>query len=325
MAYNDLIDKTDAAALIPEDVADSIFKELVERNPVFQLARRLPNMSRRQERMAVGSALAQAYFVNGDTGLAQTTAMEWENKYVYAEKLAAIIPVSKDVVNDSEYDIWGEAQPELIRAFDKTVCGALFNGINIPALWTTALGAAGLVALCTANSKTVSIAAFTDLYEAIMGESADGATDGLLMLLEDQGYVVNGHIAHPRMRGRLRNCRSTDGVPLFTIGEPAGGGVLGRDIDGAPVYFPRDGAVAATALDIAGDWSKLVYSIRKDITFEFSDQAVITDAEGKVVTNLFQQDMVALKATMRLGFALPNPVTPMATAATRCPFALLTA
>jgi len=279
-------------------------------------------MSRAQERMPVASAMATAYFVDGDVGLEQTTNLEWANKYVDAAELAAIIPVPKKVLYDQDYDLWGEARPNLVDAINKAVIQAVFYGTNIPAAWTTNLGAAGLVALCTADSTIVSIAGFADLYEAIMGESADGAADGLLMVLEAQGYLATGHIAHPLMKGRFRNCRSIDGVPLFN---PATGGSP-ADLDGAPVYFPRDGSgVSGSSLDIAGDWRKLVYAYRQDIEWELSSQAVITDAAGKVVLNLFQQNAVALKATVRLGFALPNPITAMATAATRCPFAVLTA
>lgn len=322
MGYDDYISGSDVAALIPEETSHEIFQVLAERNPVFQLARKLPNMSRGQMRMPVSSALATAYFVDGEVGLKQTSDMAWTNKYLDAEEIAVIIPIPKKNLADSDYDIWGETKPRLIEAFDTAIIQALFYGTNIPASWTTNLGAAGLVALCTTNSKTASIAAFADLYEAIMGESADGAADGLLMLLEAQGYLVTGHIANPLMKGRFRNCRSIDGVPLFN---PATGGAP-ADLDGAPVYFPRDGSgVATSALDIAGDWSQLVYSMRQDITFEYSDQAVITDATGKVVYNLFQQNAVALKASMRLGFALPNPITPMASGATRSPFAILTA
>jgi hypothetical protein len=84
--------------------------------------------------------------------------------------------------------------------------------------------------------------------------------------------------------------------------------------------------VAASALQFAGDWSQLVYSMRQDITYKVLDQAVIQDAAGNIVYNLAQQDMVALRAVIRLGFALPNPINRMnQIAATRCAFAALTA
>jgi hypothetical protein len=77
---------------------------------------------------------------------------------------------------------------------------------------------------------------------------------------------------------------------------------------------------------ISGAWSQLVYAMRQDITYKVLDQAVIQDGAGNIIYNLAQQDMVALRAVMRLGFALPNPINRMNTnSATRYPFAVLTA
>jgi hypothetical protein len=66
--------------------------------------------------------------------------------------------------------------------------------------------------------------------------------------------------------------------------------------------------------------------MRQDITYKVLDQAVIQDGAGNIVYNLAQQDMVALRAVMRLGFALPNPINAIeTTAASRFPFAVLVA
>jgi hypothetical protein len=84
--------------------------------------------------------------------------------------------------------------------------------------------------------------------------------------------------------------------------------------------------LSASALDIAGQWNQLVYAMRQDINWMVADQGVIQDGAGNIVYNLFQQDMIALRMTFRLGFAVPNPINRMnATAATRCAFSILTA
>jgi len=96
-------------------------------------------------------------------------------------------------------------------------------------------------------------------------------------------------------------------------------------LDGAPIYFPTDGSIdPAVALLFSGQWDQLVWAMRQDITFKILDQAVITDAAGLVIYNLPQQDMVALRATIRLGFALPNPISRVnQVTATRLAFAAL--
>ena len=323
MPFNNLIGRADAAALIPEDAAMDIIKSVPETSAVMRLARRLTNMSSAQRRLPIMNALATAYFVSGDTGLKQTSEVSWANKYIDAEELAVIVPIPEAVLDDNSFDIWSEVRPALIEAFGIAIDQAVLYGTNIPATWTTNLGAAGLVALATAAGNTVSAAAFADLYEAIMGEAANG-TDGLLMTLEADGYVATGHVAHVSMRGKLRNTRSTVGEPLFKANMQDS---TRFDLDGSPIYFPTNGAInAASSLLVSGQWDQLVYSIRQDITYKILDQAVIQDAGGNTIYNLAQQDMVALRAVMRLGFALPNPINRMqSVAASRAPFAVLTA
>ena len=317
------VTRSNAAALIPEDASRELLRGVAATNPLLQLARRLPDMSTAQRRTPVMSALATAYFVSGDTGLKQTTSVEWENKYIDAEELAVIVPIPEAVLDDNEFDIWSEVRPALIEAFGIAIDQAVLYGTNIPATWTTNMGGAGLVAISTAAGNTVSAAAYTDLYEALLGETAGGVA-GSLGKLEEDGYVATGHVADTSMRRKLRNVRSTVGDPIFRTNMQDS---TRYDLDGSPIYFPVNGAIsAATAWIVSGQWNQLVYALRQDITYKVLDQAVIQDAGGNTIYNLAQQDMVALRAVMRLGFALPNPINRMQqTAASRAPFAVLTA
>ena len=72
-------------------------------------------------------------------------------------------------------------------------------------------------------------------------------------------------------------------------------------------------------------WNHLVYALRQDVTYKILTEAVIQDNTGAIVYNLAQQDMVALRAVIRLGVALPHPVTRMDAAGTGFMFASLTA
>lgn len=323
MPFNSLINRTDATPLIGEEVIGAFLSEVAGANPLMQMARRLPNMSKAQTRLPVWQSLATAYFVSGDTGLKQTSEVSWTNKYIDAEELAVIVPIPESVLDDSDYDIWAQVKPELLKAFSAAITPAVLYGTNIPATWTTNLGAAGIVAGSTAASHTISAAAYTDLYEAILGETAGGAA-GLFMLPEADGFMVTGSLAHVSMKGKLRNVRDADGNPVFKRSMQEG---TQYELDGSPIEFPTDGSiVSASSLLISGDWNQLVYSIRQDITWKVLDQAVIQDAAGNIIYNLAQQDMVALRGVMRLGFALPNPINRMNTnSATRFPFAVLTA
>jgi HK97 family phage major capsid protein len=325
MPYNNIISRDDKAALIPVDISREIFQSVPAQSAVLQLARRLPDMSTNQRRLPVMSALATAYFVTGDTGLKHTTEVNWESKYIDAEELAVIVPIPETVIDDQSYDIWSEIRPSIAEAFGKAIDEAVLFGSNIPATWTVDLGGAGLTAVCNTAGQRLSLAAYTDLYEALLGETPAGV-DGCVMMVEADGYMVNGYIATLAMRGMLRNLRDTDGNLIFKSSVQEG---TQYSVDGEPMYFPVNGCWGVAANNeyaFMGDWSKLVYAFRQDLTYKVLDQAVIQDGAGNIVYNLAQQDMVALRCVMRLGFALPNPINRLdATAATRCAFSVLTA
>jgi len=317
MAYNNVIGRTDAASMIPMEYSDEILSMATEQSAVLRLARRLRDLARYQKTMPVISALPVAYFVNGDTGQKQTSEVNWTDKIITAEELAVIVPIPENVLADSEYPIWSQVQPLIAEAFGRAIDQAILYGTNAPSSWPDDIhtGAA-------AASHDISLASYSDEYEAILGETAGGA-DGLAMLVEADGYMVTGYVAHLSMRGKLRNVRDANGQPIFKSDVQ---GATRYALDGEPVEFPRNGSIdASTSLMIAGDWQQIVYAMRQDITWKLLTEAVIQDGAGNIVYNLAQQDMVAMRAVMRLGWQLPNPINRIQeTEASRYPFSYMT-
>ena len=312
MAYDKFIDRSDAAALIPEEVSREIMQGVAETSACLRLFRRLPDMSRKQQRMPVLSALPSAYFVNGDTGLKQTTEQAWDNKYLTAEEIACIVPIPEAVLADADYDIWSEVRPRIVEAFGIVIDAAILFGTNKPASWPNSIYDAA-----SAAGHLVALGTGTDIYDDILGEN------GVISLIEADGFRVTGHIAAATMKAKLRGLRDANGQPIFvrSMGE-----ATRYELDGEPMEFPANGAFdASKALMISGDFSQAVYAIRQEITYKVLTEAVIQDNTGKIVYNLAQQDMVALRAVMRLAWQVPNPVNRMQpTADSRYPFAVLT-
>ena len=319
MAYTSQIDRTGASALIPEDAANEIIQAVTEQSMVMRLARRAPNMSRKQRRLPVLASLPTAYWVTGDTGLKQTTNVSWENVYLNAEELAVIVPVPETVLDDADYDIWGQIRPLIVEAIGVAFDQAVLHGTNAPDAFPD-----DLMTQITAASHTVDEddATYPDLYDAILGRATDD-DPGVFGLVEEDGFMVNGSIAQPAMRSKLRALRDSNGQPIFVSDMQQ---KTGYALDGEPLFFSTNGALAATVRMISGDWNQLIYALRQDITYKIATEATIMNASGGVEYNLFQQDMVALRATMRLAWALPNPLNRTnPTDATRLPFAALLA
>jgi HK97 family phage major capsid protein len=294
------------------EYSNEFIGEIAEQSAVLSKARRLRNMARYQQTMPVISALATAYFVNGETGLKQTTEVNWSDVVVTAEEIAAIVPIAESTLDDANVDIWAEIRPELVTALGVAIDNAMLHGTNKPTTWPT-----DIVTAAIAAGNTVAFPTGADLYEDIMTDA------GTLTLVEQDGFMINGHLAHLTMKGLLRGIRDADGGLIFSQNMQAANQYF---LDGSPLTFPTNGSMLSTRPLISGDWNQLVYSMRQDMRWKLAEEAVIQDASGNIVYNLFQQDMKALRVTMRLGFALPNPINRVnTTAATRYPFAVLTA
>lgn len=301
--------RTDLSGLIPEPVTREIIQGVTEGSAVLQMGRRLPNMTSKTQTMNVLDMLPTAYFVNGDTGMKQTTKMKWDKKKIYAEEIAVIVPIPEAVLDDADYDIWGEVRPRLVEAFGKVIDGAILFGTNKPTSWRDSV-----LETCTKAGSVV--AATPYIYDDLLAEG------GVIAKVEESGYLVNGIMSAIQMRAKLRGLKDLNGNPIFKTDMQ---GATPYALDGSPMYFPRNGAFdTAKALMFAGDWSELVYSIRQDITFKIFDQGVVQDpSDNSIVYNLMQNDMVALRAVMRLGWEIPNPKTAYNdTLSKYCPFAV---
>lgn len=303
------IDRTGAEALIPEQTSREIIQGVTEQSTVLAMGRKLPNMSSNRTVMPVLDMLPVAYFVNGDTGTKKTTKMAWDKKKIFAEEIAVIVPIPEAVLDDADYDIWGEVRPRLVEAFGKVIDAAIFFGVDKPDNWRSSI-------YDTAAAAGATVTATSNLYKDIMG------TSGVIAKIEKSGYMPTGHVADISLRAELRELVDNNNRPLFKTDLQSS---TQYSLDGNTMKFPRNGFWdAAKAKMISGDFDQLVYSMRQDITFKLFDQGVVQDpSTGEIVYNLMQNDMVAMRAVMRLGWEIPNPINSLETDKTkRCPFAV---
>lgn len=294
-----MITRSNAEALIDVQLVPEIIKGIVAESSVLKHAKKLQNMTSNQTKLRVLNSLPVAGFVDGDTGLKPTSSVSWENKYINAEEIAVIIPIPEAVLNDASYDIWGEIKPLIVQAFGKVIDSAILFGTNKPASWEN-----GIVKQAKDAGNTVTYVADEKLYSRI---------DKAFSKVEEDGFVPNAILGSVKLKSGFRNMVDTSGQPI-----------TGTEIDSVSRDFVTNGAWKdSEASFVAGDFNNLVYAIRQDITYKVLDQAVITDSTGKVELNLAQQDMVALRCVLRMGFATPNPVTALnEDEDTRYPFAV---
>lgn len=302
--------RTGAEALIPVEISNEIIKEIPQQSKLLPMMRRLQNMSAKQRTLPVTSALASAYFLNGDTDNKKTSNAEWQKLMLTAEELAVIVPVPEAVLDDSSFNIWDEIRPQITEAMGMAIDQAIVFGTNKPSSWPNAI-----VTDATTAQNVVKIGTNEDLAGDIIGEN------GLMDKVESDGYYVTGFYADATMDAKLRNLRTTTNellyLPALTANAPST--ILGRPI----VYDNLGNFDTDEALMVAGDFSKLVYAIRQDITTKILDQAIIQNTDGSIAYNLAQQDMIALRVVMRIGVQIAKPATRRA-GTNGYPFAILT-
>lgn len=310
MAVN-ITNRADAEAIIREQVVSNIFQDAPKHSVFLSMAKKLPNMTSNQTRMRVLDFLPTAYWVNGDTGMKQTTHQAWDNVYINAGELAVIVPIPDAVLSDAEFDIFGEITPRVMEAIGQKVDAAIIFGDNRPAEWDL-----DLISRARQAGNNVAPTAGKDYYDLILGEN------GVFAKVENDGYGVSGALAPMNFKANLRGLRDTTGQPIFKSNMQE---VARYSLDGAPITFPENGAFFPNIAQlIVGDFSQAVYSIRQDITVKILDQGVIQDPDTKeIIYNLAQQDMTALRIVFRMGWALPNPATRLNEDRTGCAFAYL--
>jgi hypothetical protein len=246
----------------------------------------------------------------------QTTQAQWANQSLIAEEIAAIAPIPQNLIDDSQFPLWEAIRPLLARACAKKLDDAGIWGINPP------------VDTTGARTWPLSIAETARAASAVTAYTATDAVTGLLdaaRIVSSQGYNADGAIVSNGWEFRAATARAqsvvanpagaTEPYPLIC----AGMGIKTRPL----VWHPRNADVMVV------NWSNVIVGMRSDINIKLFDTGVISDDTGKVVLNLLQQDTVAARVTMRVGFRCVtqqtdvDPTTVMNGAATPAPLTAL--
>jgi HK97 family phage major capsid protein len=311
MTYtSDIVRQTSPDPFVPEPVVNSIIQELPGQSVMLQRARTVP-MSAKTSRQPVINTLPSAYFLTAETGSGarkQTTDMTWANVILTAEELACIVPIPESYFDDSMVPIWDEVRPRIAEAMGKVIDAACIYGTNKPSTWSPAIYQTAVL-----KGNRFTQGTYPDL-------AADIANMG--RQLAEDGFAVNGFVCKPGFPWQLVGMRTAQGVPIY---QPSLQDRVGATLYGFGLSEADSGGWNSVETQlIAGDWSKAIIGLRKDISFRVFTEGVITDGSGNIVLNLMQQDHIALRVVMRLAFATANPVTGLNTnAATRYPFSVL--
>lgn len=263
---------------IPEKYHNLILKEIMENSKVMQLAK-YEEMDSKEKKFEYFAKGPGAYWV-GEGEKIKTSKAQWLQVKMVARKLGVIIPCSREFLHYKMSDFFEVMKPKIAEAFYKKFDAAAILDVENPFLH--------------AVEKSVTTAGNVvngDLTYDYILEVED--------LLTDEDYDVNAFISTKKNRSTLRNAhRIENGVIVESLYDRAA-----NTLDGQPL-------VEMKALDkgtiYAGDFDYMYYGIPYGMNYKISEEAqlsTLTNADGSPV-NLYEQELVALRVTMDVGFMI---------------------
>lgn len=272
--------KEQLQGFVPVEQAKTIMKDIARGSSILRLSKVEP-MTSETKKIPVMTGGPGAYWV-GEAERIKTSEATWIFPEITAKKIAVIIPVTKEKLNDTTIAVFEELKPAIAEAFYTAIDAACLFGTNSP------------------FTKNV-LKSATDAENVVVDgtSSLDLDASDVMALIEDAGLDVNGFAAHFGIKNRLRKLRDKDGNQLYV------NGIDQKEFYNSPIEFSRNGAWDKTKAElIAGDWSKSLVGIREGLEYEILKEATLQGtlgADGKPIS-LAEQDMIAIKATMRLGY-----------------------
>ena len=282
------INRTPNSMALPSDVASEILQKTSSESAIMRLARKI-DLPGRGVTIPVITGDPSAAWV-AETAVKPVSNGTPGTKLMSAYKIAVIETFSKEFTRDAKmlYDALIQRLPAAHAAvFDSTAIGAT----DAPGGNMDTFASCQKQSILNANNGT---------YLGLVAADSDIAS---------HGGVVNGYAFGAQGRALLLTAVDTTNRPLFlaSASEGAVDKVLGN-----ATYFNKNIYKAGTpgtsgtpaVVGVAGDWSKALYGTVAGVEIGVSDTATLTVGSGTSATqlNLWQQNMVAVKAEIEVGF-----------------------
>lgn len=257
---------------VPTEIASDVIKNIVTQSTAFSVCKHVP-MSSDKKVLPMLSDTGSAYWVEEGESIG-TSIHGWEYPELEAKKLAVIIPVTKEKLQDSVLNVMSEIQQGIADAFSRAIDLAVFFGTNSP--FKTNI-------FTEANKQKVS---------RVDGENLDISISNTIAKVEANDLNPNAMVGAVSLKNEIRLLRDSNGNAIQVPG-----GASGTMIYNLPIYYPTTKAFnSAKAQLIIGDYSRALIGTRDDISYEVLDQATV----GGV--NLAEKDLLAIKCTLRFAF-----------------------
>lgn len=270
------ISTVELQGLVPAELRTEIIKDVTEGSVMLQLAN-VKEMNQPTMQFPVELDKPGAYVV-GEGQKITVDKASWKTIEMTAKKIGVIVPATREALEDGIINIPQEVKASIANAFARKIDE------------------------CTMFDSTEFYGSGKSIFE-LAEETALNSTgnifedaSNLMGLVEAEDLEPNGFVAPRTLKAAIRNDKN---AALNYVVEDKVNGEPARMHGEAIVYSKHFDKAKAQLL--TGDFDKVYVGILDEIEYKVSDQGTVGDI------NLFEQDMVAIRATMRVAFLVIKP------------------
>ena len=205
--------KNELTGFVPVEQATDIIKMVTRGSSVLRMAK-VEEMKHEKKKFNVLTDGPGAYWV-GEGERIKTSGATWIHPEIEAKKLAVIIPVTKEKLEDTTISVFEELKPEIAEAFYRAIDAACIFGTNSP-FKTNIMNAIDSKHMVVTDNANIDI-----------------AMSDAMSMIEENGYDPSGFIGRIGVKNMLRKLRDANGAPAYV------NGTTGGELYGQPIEFVR--------------------------------------------------------------------------------------
>ena len=264
--------KDNLSGTVPVEIAKEIMKNIIDQASILKVSKKIPMAS---DTMVIPKLVntGTAGWVNEGEEIG-TTLPTFEYPQLKAKKLAIIVPVTREKINDSVANVINEVKQAIADMFAASIDKACIFGVDSPF--------------------------DTDLFSSIGSRKVTASStlnidiSDCMGLVEDNKYNCS-HLLMGTTQKKVLRALANDNAFKNSL-----------DLDSAyntPIEYVRNWD-DSKALMITGDFSRSIVGTRENMEYEILKEATIkTGAES---INLAQRDMIGIKCTMRMAYLVAD-------------------
>ena len=266
---------------LPVEVSAEIWQKIQDASVVMGLARRVPLSGAGVTYQEILTDPSPQFV--GETDRKPVSNPTFAKKTLKGHKIAVVSTYSDEFRRDL---------PGLFNALVSRLPGALARTFDMAALHGVGAPSADFDDLSGATTASIlnTTAGSVDAYAGFL--AALGAVPTL------NAWALSAQAEVAALSNRDVNGGAILNPNVLTNGSI--GSILGRPVFRSGNAYLAGDAAAAT-LGIAGDWSKAVWGQVEGVSIDISDNPVY-DADGALITAGWQDNMIAVRAEIHVGF-----------------------